>query len=769
MHMSSDDLIKCVRPTLKCFVFAKVTMVAQMSIRLVKAFKVTEEEHADAFERFANGFLVDDYPEIKALGGKKDKGMDAYIYDDQTGNVELVVQSCVSPASRARTKVLDTIRKLEKSNLLPEIFIYCTSAEIGTELDETKKELRRDFKVTLEVYDAAWFVSRHQTSQNRAALCDSYATQTLEPFIQGLQPDKLYSLVLGETQQRIAIQYLEAVSLDRLRGGNLTKSIFDALITCVTRDSDPPTKAYSEESIVAVITAMFPEGHSARIREIVPGRIQHLVKKKALHFDAQAGGYVLSFQFRQRVTENIQNAQERELAFLATLNTAVKQAGENLEVDYAFSAEKVVEIGHQAVLWYLREQGKIVSDPAAALLNILNSEKLVEEFLKLHPLPNPTKRAPLTTVQVMDLLPTALFATLASKDEEVRKYLRGKADLFILHGFLQVTPDVQEACRRLLGGDVLYLDTTILIRCIAEHYSLGNRKPLLDTLEGAKRLGYQLRTWTPYIGELVSHLRNRVQQEWVNHYQSRRPEELAILLRTARTLIRVFCESAKAEGKSLPDIVDEIVGINNHQENAIEYLKEVFDVKTEDLPVLDGDDETDRSRAHDAWKKLKRRPENIQEERFQILVNNDVNSYVSIIRLRRTQKPEGPNYGHKIWYLSLDRMPWRIARKMSPQRDTKYEVAMSFSYLMNYVATLAIAGEANIPEELIPATTILDEAELVPAEIRATYEKNLIPNEKPFLALRKVRELTHQLKAAIPSQVEPIDLEVEIDPDEEDT
>src|SRR5438105_3353805 len=76
-----------------------------MSTKLIKAFKFTEEEHADAFERFANAFLVDDDPDLKALGGKKDKGMDAYVYDDASGKVSTVVQSCVSPASRARAKV----------------------------------------------------------------------------------------------------------------------------------------------------------------------------------------------------------------------------------------------------------------------------------------------------------------------------------------------------------------------------------------------------------------------------------------------------------------------------------------------------------------------------------------------------------------------------------------------------------------------------------------------------------------------------------------
>ncbi|HLN29161.1 MAG TPA: hypothetical protein VK395_15535 [Gemmataceae bacterium] len=391
-----------------------------MSIKLVKAFKVTEEAHADAFERFANAFLVDDYPELKALGGKKDKGMDAYIYDNEAGKAVIVVQSCVSPASRARTKVLDTIKKMK--NNTPEVFIYCTSDNVGTGLDETKKELRRDYKVTLDVCDAAWFISRHQTSQNRAASSETYARETLEPFVRGLQPDKLYSLVLGEAQQRVAVQYLEAASLDRSKDGNLTKGIFDGLIACVTRDSDPTAKVYSDEAIVAAICGMFPEGHAARIREIVPGRIQHLVHKKALHHNKPAGGYVLSFKFKERVQRNIQKAQDRELAFLAALGAAVKQAGDDLKVDYQFPTDRIVEIGHQAVLWYLREQGKVVSDPTAALLNILNAEKLVEEFLKKHPLSKLTVKGPLTEDQVNDLLPAALFATLNSKDDEVRKY-----------------------------------------------------------------------------------------------------------------------------------------------------------------------------------------------------------------------------------------------------------------------------------------------------------------------------------------------------------
>jgi len=146
-----------------------------MSNKLEKAFLLTDEEHAEAFERYANAFLVDDYPELQALGGKKDRGMDARVYNNETGKTELVVQSCVSPATAARTKVLKTIEKL-KGNM-PGVLIYCTSMVVGTVLDKTEQDLRKDHKVTLKVCEATWFTQRQKTSSNRASLSERYAQE----------------------------------------------------------------------------------------------------------------------------------------------------------------------------------------------------------------------------------------------------------------------------------------------------------------------------------------------------------------------------------------------------------------------------------------------------------------------------------------------------------------------------------------------------------------------------------------------------------------
>jgi hypothetical protein len=279
-------------------------------------------------------------------------------------------------------------------------------------------------------------------------------------------------------------------------------------------------------------------------------------------------------------------------------------------------------------------------------MSILNAEKLVETYLGQQMLPKARSKGNLTRDMVMDLLPHALYVTLSSKDQEIAKYLRAKADLFIIHAFLQVTPDVKSACWKLLGGDILYLDTTVLIRCIAEYYSPADQQALLHTLEGARKMGYRLRTWHPYIAELVTHLKGPVLREWINHYRGLPKDQIDGLLRTAPTLIAVFHKHVASTGGSLEKIVDEIVGKTNEYENAIEYLRQLFNIETEELPAGNGDDEALRARASGAWLENKRKHKYMEEDRFQLLVRNDVNAYVALIKLRSKNKPQGANYGY---------------------------------------------------------------------------------------------------------------------------
>lgn len=134
-----------------------------------------------------------------------------------------------------------------------------------------------------------------------------------------------------------------------------------------------------------------------------------------------------------------------------------------------------------------------------------------------------------------------------------------------------------------------------------------DRRPLLKTLEGAWRLGFQLRTWFPYIEELVSHIKGPVLLEWTNHFRGLSKDQVEAMLRTAPALIYIFHRWVDAQGGSLESIVEEIIGKTNAQENAAEFLKEEFGIESHELPPQDSPDEAERQRVFGAWLAGKRR------------------------------------------------------------------------------------------------------------------------------------------------------------------
>ncbi|MGK9046678.1 hypothetical protein KXR63_04820 [Stutzerimonas chloritidismutans] len=736
-----------------------------MESKLAQALTLTTEEQGPMFERFANAFLVDDYPELHALGAKKDGGMDAYIYSNN-GSIELIVQSCVSPADKARTKILGTVAKLIKNNGgLPHTLIYCTAANVGTKLDETKKELRTQHRSILEVCDRAWFVQREKISPHRAELAESYCSVLLSRFYETVRPVHLYNQVLSETEERVGLQYLEANNLDRARGGNLTKGIYDSLIGYTLRDSNPPDVSYTADEIIEKISSMFPAGHSPRIKEIVTGRVKHLSGKGVIHYDTQAGGYVLSYEHKKRIEDNYKESQDRDVFFRAAMVQAIKSASEMLEVDYEFTSEALAELGHKCVLWYLNAQGAALTHEVNGTGNIINAEKLLDIYIENFPIPDSTLK-----LAAKDLLPHAIFEVLSSSAPEIKNYIRAKTDLFIINSFLQVTPDVQAACKKLLSGDLLFLDTTILVRCVAESLLPEGNQPILQALHCAKLAGYKLKTWDIYIDELVSHIRGPVMLEWANHYAGKPHESISQMLRTAPTLLNVFYRASVDKGTTFGKIAEGIVGKTNFRENIVEFLKNEFYIKTDSIEIIDQSTSgiEERNRALAAWRDGKYKHNNMPDERFEQLILNDVNCYLEVVRLRRSSSITGPNHGQKIWYLTLDKMPWRIAKVMSPDKDAVYEVAMSLSYLVNCVATLANAGLANIPEDLIPATTILEESEMVPHDLRAIYAESWDPSEKQYIRERRLRDQVHQLKASedYSSDITALPIKIEFLPDE---
>ena len=667
--------------------------------RLTSSFDLIKETHSQVFERFANAYLVDDYPEIDPLGGKKDGGIDGRMYYDN-GELYLVVQSCVSPFERAKTKIDDTIEKLKKIGF-PKILIFCSPAAIGLKLDQTKREIRQKYKVILEICDGPWFVQRVFTSENRTRLAEAFSEEVLAPIVSSVKPNAVYSGFLNEESQRIAISYFEAQNLEESTGQNLTKSLFDAFIAFALRDSDPPQKIYSMDEIIELIARFLPTEHFSRAKEIIPGRVENLVNKGLMKIHRPQNKYTLSFPFRDDFKKKLKVLEDSEIQFLAEITRSLNETAAELGIDYSFEDLNLPCLIQQNILWFMKVEGDRFRDPYTEVIHVLNAEALVVKFFsEKHPQLLNTKA---TKEKIYDLAPQTVFKVINSKNLEIQAYLRRKADLFIIGSMMQISPDVQECCRNLLGNDHFFLDTTVLIRCAAEYFMPQEKQHFLKAFRNAQKIGIRLKTFHPCIQEVVSHIKGPIYLEWINNWRHLKPEEIEEQLFLRPTLFKVFYFVQKLFGNSFEKSVNAIIGQGNHFENVVEFFEKELNISCEDHSTnLSQAENLEWQIVFGKWLGAKRKKEGMKQEKFELLVKNDVNSYLTIIDLRRKIERQGTNYGEKVWFLTTDQVYWRIPRLIEKGTENLYQVSMSLDYLLNYVSTVSKAKNHQTFEMVSP-------------------------------------------------------------------
>jgi hypothetical protein len=347
-----------------------------MATRFELALELTREEHNQSFEHFANAFLLPDYPELEALGGKHDGAIDARIIDSETGAPLLVVQSCVSPKERAKTKILNTVKVLEGRKRLPPTLVYCTPAKIGDSLDGLKRDLRRDKRVSLEVHDFGWLSQREHSTSGRSTLSDRYASEILAPLQQQIDPSKLYSTVLSDKQERLAFQYLEAQKLDQQSGRNLTKRIHDGLIICALRDTSSPDHMLARDNLLKSLGGIFPVELQTRAAQIIGGRLEHLANRGVLATKKDPPRYALSDDKRALVEQNIRTATDRDVTVHAAILKAIAVTITDREIDYDVDTAQLAHICHSCILWHMKKQAEQFVDPYTKVAHAFYADQL---------------------------------------------------------------------------------------------------------------------------------------------------------------------------------------------------------------------------------------------------------------------------------------------------------------------------------------------------------------------------------------------------------
>ena len=277
------------------------------------------------------------------------------------------------------------------------------------------------------------------------------------------------------------------------------------------------------------------------------------------------------------------------------------------------------------------------------------------------------------------LVSSTIHALLAEPADSTHLYLRRLANSYTLLSFLNQTPDVQSATRKLFSHGTIWVDTTVLLPLFAEQLEEDeNARRLARIFSSCVKAGVELRVTTGIVQEVNAHMNNALMcsQYQPGTWQGRTPYLYYQYLLTGKA------PAAFSKWLSL------FRGSERPEDDIIQFLGDAFGMKRQDLDeaALEVVDELrwalDRLWT-DAHKNRRRHSQQTDDETTRILIKHDVETYLGVVALRK--KEDVSELGYRHWLLTLDRNAWGIRDLLRQEfkADTPPSPLLSLSFLLN--------------------------------------------------------------------------------------
>jgi hypothetical protein len=215
--------------------------------RLVFALERLKSGDWARFEHFASQFLVFDYGTLRTVAGPSgDLGRDSELFSPD-GDPTVLLQYSVSKGWAA--KIRRTAKRVRENFASASVLVYVTNQQIGAGADALKKELRKDFRLVLDVHDRAWFLDRISFPPERQGIAEQLAAEVVDPYLASRGVVESQAPALTEFESKAAVLHLQLQWEDDSREKGLTKLSFEALVKSVLRENP-----FRKESNQAVCT-----------------------------------------------------------------------------------------------------------------------------------------------------------------------------------------------------------------------------------------------------------------------------------------------------------------------------------------------------------------------------------------------------------------------------------------------------------------------------------------------------------------------------------
>lgn len=179
------------------------------------------------FEQFASAFLTKDFPNIRTVaspGG--DGGRDAELYSPED-EPTVVLQYSVTP--NWKPKIKNTAKRVSTNLCNTRELIYVTNQVIGAKADDLRREIRKEYKLSLDVRDRSYFLDRYASDARLEAEAAQLSREIVDPYLESREIIERKAQALSEGESRAALVFLEMQWEDDTRGKGLTRLAFDGL------------------------------------------------------------------------------------------------------------------------------------------------------------------------------------------------------------------------------------------------------------------------------------------------------------------------------------------------------------------------------------------------------------------------------------------------------------------------------------------------------------------------------------------------------------
>ncbi|TCO79692.1 hypothetical protein EV699_1171 [Plasticicumulans lactativorans] len=710
-------------------------MNSQLFVFALEHARSSDWEH---FEELSSRFLASEFPELRTMANPTgDGGRDSELFSP-AGFPSVVAQYSVS--KDWGQKIRKTIKRLKEEFPTVQVLVYTTNRKIGASGDKIKSESIKQ-GLSLDIRDLSWFSERIDLDDNKYSAAKAFSQVVAIPLLDGQKIIEQNRPSLTTIESKAALIYLAMQWEDENTDKGLSKIVYEALVLSALRNTNSDRRMV-RRAVHEAITGYLTSSAEDEVSTQVDAALRRLTKKKVRHWQAHdefclAHEEIVRLQDRLVLTENQETDFIDEVERLVSIELGSDPNFAAKLRDYRNRVVRVLDS-------FLLKTGEVfAASVAAGEVAVVDRDLLyntVYSDLSAHP------NGSVNLELFPDVALNVIARLCASKNDNVQSHLRKLSDSYTLFSFLRETPDVQKATKKIFGHGKIWLDTTIVLPLLAESFfaEQGNKRytSAINNLKGA---GVELRVTDGVVQELLSHI--RVSQTCSTYSLGEWKGRIPYLY---KNYIQMGCSPSGF--RSAAEIFR---GHERPEDDISDYLFANYGIQVESLAEhARAVDNELRYATERLWRKAhdERRGGNDESVSLggtiDILIRHDVESYLGIVGLRKSE--QSSELGYKHWWLTIDSVAWKIRKSLKEElKDKSVSPLMSLDFLLNSLSFgPARTKLARTHEQLLPILLDLDFSAYLPVELLDLADRIRKENEgaQDYVIKRKVRDACDRMR-----------------------